>query len=102
MLISSVAQLLSITLDWAEPFSSSAADAAAAERHMEWQLSWYADPVSLHCQRGSIFFEQSNVFFGDYPESMKQAVGSRLPSFTVEEKTLLKGKHTVSSSLTSS
>ncbi|RZC83667.1 hypothetical protein C5167_046456 [Papaver somniferum] len=30
-------------------------------------------------------------FFGDYPESMKRNVGSRLPSFTPYEAKLVKG-----------
>jgi len=36
---------------------------------------WFADPI----------------YTGDYPDSMKQYAGSRLPTFTDAEKTLLKG-----------
>jgi len=66
---------ITLNVDWAEPFTSSAADLAAAERHMEWQMAWYADPI----------------FKGDYPQSMKDAIGSRLPVFTADEKKLLNG-----------
>jgi len=44
---------------------------------MEFQLGWYADPI----------------FFGDYPASMKERVGNRLPNFTERQKTLLKGSY---------
>jgi len=64
---------ITLNIDWAEPFSDSAADKAAAERHLEWQLSWYADPI----------------FKGDYPASMKKYVGDRLPVFSQAEKLLL-------------
>jgi len=69
--------IIGITLncDWSEPLTASAEDAAAAERHMEWQLSWYADPV----------------FKGDYPLSMRTLIGNRLPTFTAEQQRLLKG-----------
>lgn len=51
-----------------------------------WRYGWFADPL----------------YFGDYPAEMKEIIGnlsaaegratSRLPSFTVEEKTILKGR----------
>jgi len=68
---------ITLNIDWAEPLSDSAEDKLAAERHIEFQLAWYADPV----------------FKGDYPESMKQYVGDRLPKFTEAQKNLLKGSH---------
>jgi beta-glucosidase len=66
---------ITLNIDWAEPLTNSSADLAASERHIEWQVSWYADPI----------------FKGDYPLSMRQAVGARLPVFTPEEKKLLLG-----------
>ncbi len=54
---------------------SSASDVAAASRAMDFMLGWFAEPL----------------FRGDYPESMKTTLGSRLPKFTVEEKVLVKG-----------
>jgi len=69
--------IIGITLncDWAEPYSSSQADVSAAERHLEFQLSWFADPV----------------FKGDYPQSMKTLVGDRLPRFTQAQQLMLNG-----------
>jgi beta-glucosidase len=66
---------ITLNVDWAEPFTNSTEDRAAAQRHIEWQMAWYADPI----------------FKGDYPQSMKDAVGSRLPVFTAEQKQLVKG-----------
>jgi beta-glucosidase/6-phospho-beta-glucosidase/beta-galactosidase len=69
--------IIGITLnsDWNEPRSDSKEDTEAAQRLQEFQLAWFADPV----------------FFGDYPESMKKSVDSRLPEFTEKQKQLLKG-----------
>ena len=60
---------------WREPKTNSPADAGASERCMQMSLGWFSDPV----------------FFGDYPAAMKQILGERLPSFSDEEKQLLKG-----------
>lgn len=51
------------------------ADYQAAERAMVFQLAWFADPIWL----------------GDYPQEMKDRLGTRLPRFTRDEKKLLKG-----------
>jgi len=69
--------IIGITLncDWAEPYSNSSDDALAAQRRLEFQLAWYADPV----------------FKGDYPQSMKDNVGSRLPQFSDYQKSRLRG-----------
>jgi len=64
--------------DWTEPRSHEEGlrqDIAASQRRQEFQIGWFLDPV----------------FAGDYPESMRKAVGSRLPEFTTEEKAYLKG-----------
>jgi beta-glucosidase len=64
--------------DWTEPFdSTSARDREAAQRRQEFQIGWFADPI----------------FYGDYPESMRDGGvgGGRLPRFTDEEKKMLKG-----------
>jgi beta-glucosidase len=50
--------------------STNHADIEAVERFLQFQISWYADPI----------------FKGDYPNLMKQLVGDRLPSFSQEEK----------------
>lgn len=44
---------------------------------MEFQAGWYADPV----------------FFGHYPQSMIDAVGDRLPTFTPEQSERIKGSY---------
>ena len=49
-------------------------DVEAAYRAMNFSLGWFADPV----------------FFGDYPEIVKQRVGNRLPKFNEIEKGWLK------------
>ena len=51
------------------------ADKDAAQAWMEFQYGWMADPV----------------YFGDYPASMKSALGSSLPKFTPQESELVKG-----------
>jgi len=66
---------ITLNTDFGVPYSSSSDDKAAAERNMEWQCSWFADPI----------------FFGDYPPSMKTAVGSRLPQFTPDQSKALLG-----------
>jgi beta-glucosidase/6-phospho-beta-glucosidase/beta-galactosidase len=63
--------------DWREPRTSSAADVAAAERAVLFQLGWFADPI----------FGGS----GDYPLPLRRLLGDRLPTFTQEERRLING-----------
>eukprot|EP00438_Fugacium_kawagutii_P017399 Skav229238 [mRNA] locus=scaffold2154:86123:89794:+ [translate_table: standard] len=63
-------------LDWREPKTDSNSDIAAAERCVLFQLGWFSEPI---------FGE------GDYPPEMKAVLGSVLPSFTEDEKSILKG-----------
>ncbi|XP_052123631.1 myrosinase 1-like isoform X1 [Frankliniella occidentalis] len=63
-------------LDYGQPQNaSSAADAAAAERFMEASFAWVADPL----------------FTGRYPDSLRQAAGDKLPSFTPAQMALVTG-----------
>jgi beta-galactosidase len=60
--------------DWREPLTDSQADKDAAERAMEFFIAWFADPI----------------YKGDYPKSMKDRLGDRLPTFTEEDMALIK------------
>ncbi|CAI6011734.1 unnamed protein product [Closterium sp. NIES-65] len=57
------------------PADGTRGSVGAAQRGMEFAFTWFADPL----------------FRGDYPPSMRQAVGSRLPSFSAAESSLLIG-----------
>ena len=61
--------------DWREPLTLNQKDLEAAERALEFFLAWFADPI----------------FKGDYPQVMRERLGSRLPKFTDQEKELIKG-----------
>ena len=67
--------LISIALnsDWREPATDAPADIAAAQRSMEFNLAWFADPL----------------YTGDYPPSMRQRIGNRLPVLTPAQQRLL-------------
>ncbi|KAM5571714.1 beta-glucosidase 13-like [Rosa sericea] len=57
------------------PFSESHEDKVAAERLFDFNLGWFMEPF----------------VYGDYPKSMKESVKERLPSFSAQEKSLIKG-----------
>ncbi|XP_042517816.1 beta-glucosidase 11-like [Macadamia integrifolia] len=57
------------------PWTNSTEDVIAAQRVHDFFHGWFLDPL----------------VFGDYPESMKKNVGSRLPSFTPHQSKLVKG-----------
>ncbi|KAG6538609.1 hypothetical protein ZIOFF_003733 [Zingiber officinale] len=65
-----------VTSKWYEPLTNSTDDCLAAERALSFELLWILDPILL----------------GAYPQPMVEILGSRLPSFTSEEKKLLQSK----------
>ncbi|KAM0829773.1 hypothetical protein ACQ4PT_066663 [Festuca glaucescens] len=65
-----------IDCEWAEPLSDKMEDQAAAARRIDFQLGWYLDPI----------------YFGDYPESMRQRVGDHLPRFSEKDRELIRNK----------
>ncbi|KAJ4800530.1 Beta-glucosidase 18 [Rhynchospora pubera] len=65
-----------IAATWYEPLMTTTADILAAKRAMAFNQYWFLDPI----------------FFGNYPSVMRQMLGPNLPTFTPEEKTLLKEK----------
>lgn len=77
---------ISLSTDWKEPKTQTQADRDASERKMQFDLGVYAHPIYVN---------------GDYPEIMKTKVAeksriqnrpkSRLPEFTEQEKTMIKG-----------
>jgi len=66
---------ISNNCDWREPLTDSKEDKEAAERALEFFIAWFADPI----------------YKGDYPKVMKERLKERLPSFSEEEKELIKG-----------
>lgn len=61
--------------DWREPATDALADRAAAQRALEFYLGWFADPL----------------YRGDYPASMRERLGGRLPSFSDEDRARIQG-----------
>ncbi|XP_050227517.1 beta-glucosidase 12-like [Mercurialis annua] len=70
---------IGITLDvtWPVPYSTSAADRAAAQRNLEFSYGWFMDPLT----------------YGYYPKIMRNRIGRRLPYFTKKQAQQLKGSY---------
>ncbi|CAN1250372.1 Beta-glucosidase 12 [Linum perenne] len=59
---------------WFVPYSNATKDVDAAQRALDWMFGWFMDPIT----------------FGNYPRTMIELLGSRLPKFTEEESRLLR------------
>ncbi|XP_042487257.1 beta-glucosidase 40-like isoform X2 [Macadamia integrifolia] len=66
---------ISFDVIWFEPMTNSNEDIEATQRAQDFQLGWLMDPL----------------FWGDYPSSMRNRVGSRLPTFSKAQAALVKG-----------
>ncbi|KAB5538463.1 hypothetical protein DKX38_015996 [Salix brachista] len=68
---------LGISLDviWFEPATNTTDDTEATQRAQDFQLGWFIEPLIL----------------GNYPISMRNRVGERLPNFTKNDVALVKG-----------
>ncbi|KAL5815000.1 hypothetical protein ACOSQ3_025799 [Xanthoceras sorbifolium] len=66
---------LSLLGQYYEPYSEESDDKAAAKRAMDFEIGWFVEPL----------------VYGDYPRIMREIVKNRLPTFTAEEKKLIKG-----------
>ncbi|GLT87929.1 hypothetical protein SLE2022_059800 [Rubroshorea leprosula] len=65
---------LVVDCEWAEPNSDKSEDKHAAARRLDFQLGWYIHPL----------------YYGDYPQVMREKLGNRLPKFSEEDKELLR------------
>ncbi|KAL5100953.1 hypothetical protein RYX36_005280 [Vicia faba] len=66
---------ISLDVIWFESATNSKEDIEATQRGLDFTLGWFLDPL----------------IFGDYPNSMKSRVGTRLPKFSKSQASLVKG-----------
>ncbi|KAG9448973.1 hypothetical protein H6P81_008938 [Aristolochia fimbriata] len=68
---------IGIILDfgWNEPLTRSKADQLAAQRARDFHVGWFLHPI----------------VYGEYPKTMQNIVGTRLPKFTQKEIKMVKG-----------
>ena len=75
---------ITLNSEWWDPVSSDAADLTAARRAMDFTLGIYAEPIWGRNKGGD------NDNDNDYPSVVRETAGTRLPTFTAAEKSLLK------------
>ncbi|EYU40002.1 hypothetical protein MIMGU_mgv1a023593mg, partial [Erythranthe guttata] len=66
---------ITLVTHWFVPYSNSKLDVKAAQRALDFIYGWFIHPV----------------VYGEYPRAMRPITGSRLPQFTKEQSSLLKG-----------
>ncbi|KAK1302794.1 Beta-glucosidase 44 [Acorus calamus] len=68
---------IGIILDftWYEPLTDSVTDQQAAQRSRDFEIGWFLHPI----------------VYGEYPKSMQELVGERLPKFSADEINMVKG-----------
>ncbi|XP_061373672.1 beta-glucosidase 42 [Gastrolobium bilobum] len=64
---------LVVDCEWAEANSDKTEDKSAAARRLDFQLGWFLHPL----------------YYGDYPEVMRERLGDQLPKFSEEDKKYL-------------
>ncbi|XP_020226110.1 uncharacterized protein LOC109807849 [Cajanus cajan] len=64
---------LVVDCEWAEANSDKIEDKSAAARRLDFQLGWFLHPL----------------YYGDYPEVMRERLGDQLPKLSEEDKKIL-------------
>ncbi|KAF5191302.1 Beta-glucosidase, partial [Thalictrum thalictroides] len=68
---------ISLVSDWLVPFSETQADKDATQRAIDFMFGWFMEPIA----------------YGMYPKIMQSLCGDRLPKFTKEESSMIKGSY---------
>ncbi|KMT14419.1 hypothetical protein BVRB_4g071980 [Beta vulgaris subsp. vulgaris] len=68
---------IALNSNWFVPYSLKRQDSLAAVRALDFMFGWFIDPIT----------------YGDYPRTMRSLVGSRLPKFSKEQSSMLKGSY---------